>query len=462
MNNKQTVNIMIEFVKNFLEKYNLISSENTFLVGFSGGCDSISLLDILKTLSKKYGFRLVAAHLNHNWRGEESLQEEKNCEEFCKKNKIEYVCETLENTVDKSENSARESRYEFFVKHAKKYKNCTIFTAHSASDNAETLIYRIIKGTGIKGLQGILPERKIEGYSVFRPLLGLAREEIEGYCISRGLVANTDSSNFDINYKRNFIRHKIMPLFKEINYNAPKAIVLLAKIASNQNKIVEEYLNLIKPEIYCEGKILTPKFKNLSKEVRQKIIYDRVLEYNLDYDFKKIKSISDFIEENWTSKAGSRYSITSDLWLFVNKENIYLIDKLKNKKDINIKINNEGKYKIPEINGAFSLQKYKGTEKVEFPCENALCAYVEIKGGIDFELRTRKDGDFINPFGMKGTMKLKKYLNSKGIVQHEKDSLLMLCSGSEVFWVIGVGLSDKFKVVNKPSHVLEFRGKCRG
>lgn len=448
---------MLNIVEKFLKKYDLTSSENTFLTGFSGGCDSMSLLDILKILSKKYGFKVVAAHLNHNWRGEESLLEEQNCKEFCRKNKIEYVCETLESSVDKSENSARQARYKFFLKLAKTYKNCSIFTAHSASDNAETLIYRIIKGTGSKGLQGILPERKIDGYSVFRPLLNLTREEIEGYCISKGLIANTDSSNLDINYKRNFIRHKIIPLFKEINYNAPKAIVSLAKIALNQNKIVEEYLNLIKPEIYFGDKILTPKFKNLSAEVRQKIIYDIVLEHNLNYDFKKIKNISNFIEENWNSKAGSRYSLTSGLWLFVNKDSLYLIDKLQNKKNISIKIKKEGEYEIPEINGAFSLQKYKGGEKIEFPGENALYAYVEIKSEIDFELRTRKEGDFINPFGMNGSMKLKKYLNSKGVVRHEKDSVLMLCHDSEVFWVIGTGLSNKFKVVNKPSHVIEFK-----
>lgn len=452
---------MLNIVEKFLEKYNLTSSDKTFLVGFSGGCDSMCLLDILKKMSEKYGFKVVAAHLNHNWRGEESFRDEEACREFCKKNKIEFVCETLENNGLKTENRGREARYEFFVRTAKKYKNCSIFTAHNASDNAETLIYRIIKGTGIKGLQGIMPERKIEGYSVFRPLLDIKREEIDGYCISRGFVANTDSSNFDITYKRNFIRHKVIPLFKEINYNAQSAIVSLAKLASNQNKIVEEYLNLIKPQICFQDKILTVKFKNLSKEVKQKIIYDLVLEQNIDYDFKKIKRILEFIEENANSKAGSRYSLTGNLWLFVNKEYIYLIDKLQNKKDINIKINKEGEYKIPQIQGAFSLQKYKGEGKIEFPRENALCAYIEIKDKINFELRTRKEGDFISPFGMKGSMKLKKYLNSKGIVQHEKDSLLLLCNGSEVFWVIGVGLSDKFKVVNRPSHVLEFSGKCR-
>ena len=79
--------------------------------------------------------------------------------------------------------------------------------------------------------------------------------------------------------------------------------------------------------------------------------------------------------------------------------------------------------------------------------------------GLDFVVRTRRDGDIITPFGMSGTMKLKKYLNSKGVFQHEKDGLMLLAKDSEIFWVVGVGLSDKLKVVNKPSHVLELKNK---
>lgn len=448
---------MLDIVEKFLEEFNLNSPENTFIVGFSGGCDSLCLLDILKELSKKYGFKLVAAHLNHNWRGEESLQDEINCRKFCEKTGIDFVSEALEG-VDKTEIAAREARYEFFLKIARTYKNSSIFTAHSRTDNAETLIYRIIKGTGINGLQGIPPKRMQEEIPVYRPLLSVSRWQIQDYCSSKGLIANVDSSNFDTTYKRNFIRQKIMPLFDEINFHAEKSIVSLAKIAQSENNIVNEYMSQIRKEIYTADKISTEKFLNLSIDVKKKLVFDLCLEQNLDYDSKKVEDVLGFITENSHSKSGSRYSLTNHLWLFVNSKEIYLITQTKADENLNeINITNEGEYPIVGTNKAFSLKKYDGAEIKEFPSEDASIAYVNLPSLDGLTVRTRRDGDFIAPFGMTGSMKLKKYLNLKGIAQHEKDGLILLCSGCEVLWVAGVGLSNKLKVAHMPSHVLELK-----
>lgn len=451
---------MIDIVDKFLDEYGLKSMNNTFIVGFSGGCDSLCLLNILNDLSKKYGFKIIAVHLNHNWRGDESLQDQKNCLKFCENFNIEFISESLHGG-QKTESFAREARYNFFLKCAKKFPNSSIFTAHTQTDNAETIIYRIIKGTGINGLQGIPPKRMLYEIPVYRPLLSISRNQIEDYCNSKKLVANVDSSNFDITYKRNFIRQKIMPLFGEINFQAEKSIISLSKIAISETNIVNEYIELLKNEIFKDSKILTVKFKNLSKDVKKKIIYGICLEQKLDYDNKKIENILDFINNNLTSKAGSRYSLTKDLWLFVSSKYIYLITKIKadkNKDEINIR--QEGEYKISYINMSFSLQKYTGVENFKFPNEKALAAYVNLENiGLDLTVRTRREGDFITPFGMSGSMKLKKYLNSKGISQHEKDKLILLCKDSEVFWVAGVGLSNKLKVVNKPTHVIKLEDK---
>lgn len=448
---------MINVVDKFLEEYNLKSPENTFIVGFSGGCDSLCLLDILHELSKKYGFKLVAAHLNHNWRGEESLQDEINCKKFCENLKIEFISETSE-PEPKTEKFAREARYDFLLKCARKYPNSSIFTAHSRTDNAETLIYRIIKGTGINGLQGIPPKRMAEEIPIYRPLLTVSKRKIQDYCQSKGLIANVDSSNFDVSYKRNFIRQKIMPLFDEINFHAEKSIASLAKIAQSQNNIVIEYLNQIKKDIFVGDKIRSEKFINLSADVQKTLIYDICLEQDLDYDSKKIENILEFINENINSKAGSRYSLTNNLWLFVNSKEIYLIDKVRaDENTCEINITQEGEYAVHCTDKTFSLKKYKGSAAVEFPGENAPLAYVNLSSLNGLTVRTRRDGDFITPFGMNGKMKLKKYLNLKGIPQHEKDRLILLCSGSDVLWVAGVGLSNKLKVVNTPSHVISIK-----
>ncbi len=452
---------MIEIVNNFLDEFALKSPDNTFLVGFSGGCDSLCLLDILNKLSQKYGFKVIALHLNHNWRAEESLQEEINCKRFCEKSGIEFISETFDGIGQRTENFAREARYNFFLKHAKNYANSAIFTAHSRTDNAETLIYRIIKGTGIKGLQGILPKRLIDGVPLYRPLLGISRTQIEDYCNSNGLVANSDSSNLDINYKRNFIRHKIMPFFDEINFHAEKSINSLAELAVSQTNIVNEYMDLVKKEVYVGDKLLTEKFKKLSQDVMQQIIYDICLKEGLDYDRKKIVNILDFIKSNFESKSGSRFSLKNDLWIFASSKYIYSITKVFGEKNNSqITILKEGEYDFPDSDLTFSIKKYEGKGDLNFPREDAYFAYVNLNNiGIDLTLRTRREGDFIIPFGMVGSMKLKKYLNSKRVPQHNKDELILLCKGSEVLWVSGVGLSNKLRVVNTPSHVIELKNK---
>ncbi|MDD3436920.1 MAG: tRNA lysidine(34) synthetase TilS [Candidatus Gastranaerophilales bacterium] len=450
---------MLETVDKFLDKYDLKHPDKTFLIGFSGGCDSLCLLDILHELSKKYKFKIIALHLNHNWRGEESLRDEINCRKFCEKIGVDFISETLEDG-ERTESFAREARYNFFLKYAKKNPDSCVFTAHSRTDNAETIVYRLVKGTGINGLQGIPQMRMLEKVPVYRPLLEISRKNIEDYCNSKGLVANTDSSNRDVSYKRNFIRHKIMPLFEEINFHSEKSIAMLAKIAKSYTKIVDEYMELLKKDIYEDKKVITEKFKKLSEETMRKIIYDACLKKNLEYDSKKVDNILEFIKNNFNSKAGSRYSITENLWLFVSSKYIYLITNTKGEENkTEILINKEGEWEFSD-GRAFSLKKYTGVEKIEFPSENALFAYVNLADvGLNLTIRTRREGDFITPFGMTGKMKLKKYLNSKGISRHEKNDLLLLCKSNEVLWVAGVGLSNKLRVENKPTHVLEVKSK---
>ena len=140
-------------IEQFLKSYNLTHKGAVIAVGFSGGYDSMALLDVLHKLSLLYDFKTLAAHLNHNWRGEESLMEMENCKDFCIKNGIDFYSETLDKNEKHTETRARELRYEFFNRVINKYNADALLTAHTKSDTAETLIYRLIKGTGINGLK---------------------------------------------------------------------------------------------------------------------------------------------------------------------------------------------------------------------------------------------------------------------------------------------------------------------
>lgn len=399
-----------ETVKNFIKKYNL---SGTFIVAFSGGYDSMCLLDVLVNC----GYDVVAVHLNHNWRGEESFAEAKVCEEFAKSRGIKFYSEILPDDIPHCETAARNARYDFFKRCAEKYDSNVVFTAHNFEDNAETVLYRIIKGTGIVGLQGILEHRDI----YYRPLLNVKRADIEAYCLAKGLKPNKDSSNEDTKYKRNLIRKQIFPLLQKINPNVIYAVNSLSEIVKEDN-------------------------------AEKRAIRELLIKYNIDYDRKKIDEIYEFINLNKSSKSGKTLSLTKNKWLFVNNKTVEIIGK-QEKSDLETDVTECGEYKFEDF--VFSVEPV--TDEVKsFPEDKEFKAYISVNK-LNFKLRYRKDGDIIQPLGSKGRQKFKKYLNEKKVPNFKKDKILLLCRENEIFWAAGLGLNDKIKVTDKPTHLIKLR-----
>ena len=406
-----------ESVYDFIKKYQL---KEPFIIGFSGGYDSMCLLDILNKLK----YKVIAVHLNHNWRGEESDKEELNCKNFAEERKIPFYSEKLSNDIEHTETAARDARYKFFKKCAQKFKSNVVFTAHNFNDNAETVLYRIIKGTGTIGLQGIQEKREI----FYRPLLTTKRSDIEAYCAENKLTPNKDSSNENTKYKRNLIRKKIIPLMEKINPAVIKALNSLSQIAESDCELINKY-----------GKDdLNYKIRNL------------LIENKLDYDRKKIEEIKEFIEKNKESKSGKKMSLSENKWLFVNNKGFEIIKPVI-VNQLSISIKKEGKYEFD--NYTFSIKKCTKNPK-KYPKDIELKAYINVDK-IDFELRYRNDGDTIQPLGNSGSQKLKKYLNEKKIPNHKKSQIPLLCSKKEILWVAGYGISDKIKVKDKPTHIIK-------
>ena len=444
------MNEICEEIKSFLKKYNLTDKKLIYLVGFSGGYDSMCLIHALKKVAPKN--KIIALHLNHGWRGEESDREEENCKNFCAQNGIEIYCEKLSEDIAHTETAAREARYNFFQKCCEKFGSNIVFTAHNKNDNAETLLYRICTGTGISGLRGICEHRG----NYYRPLLNIIRDEIEKYCRLNRLTPNNDSSNSNVDYKRNFIRVKILPELAKINPEVIDKINSLSEIAKEESEIVEEYLTNILEKISEDGKIKTKSFFKLSAAIQKRIIYKIFIENNLEYDKTKILYILEFLRENFDSKSGKTCSLTNNLWIFINSGYIELISGEKPELPY-FHILHEGKYE--DKNYVFEIKKFDKIVR-KFPKENEGIAYVDLKNiPFEFELRTREDGDFIQPFGLNGTQKLKKYLNEKKVPNHKKDSLLFLTQNKEILWAINLGISDKIKTREKPTHIIRFYKK---
>lgn len=439
-------------VVEFLKKYNLL--DKTIVVGFSGGYDSMCLLDILSRLKNEYyDMTVIAAHFNHNWRGEEALREQEICKIFANSRGIEFYTKTASNVVKKTENDARIARYEFFEEAYDEYDADAVFTAHNYDDNAETVLYRVIKGTGITGLKGISEKRSY----FYRPLLKTRRSEIVDYCSQHNLTPNNDSSNSNTVYRRNYLRLNVLPTLEKINPNIKDALNVLAVNATSDNAIIEEYLKNIRPNVIKSGKLVSAEYAKLSRPVKLRFLYEYIQSLDLDYDYKKICEIYDFIEKNIGQRNGSTMSLASALWLYADEKTVETIPpKKKTESDRNFEllVDGEGDYQTPDKK--LSVKKYVEKDLFLFPEATSSFAYVDFSN-VEFplSLRFRREGDVISPFGMTGTMKLKKYLNAKGVARHNRDNILLLCKGNEVLWVVGVGISSKIGVKEKPTYVIE-------
>lgn len=434
-------------IEKFLNDYKLTAGDNTIVVGFSGGFDSLALLDVINSLSEKYHFNVLAAHLNHNWRGEESLQEQINCKNYCNDKNIEFYTETLDENEKHTETRARELRYQFFYNVINKFNADALLTAHTKSDTAETLVYRVIKGTGIKGLQGISP--KLD--KIYRPMLDISRTEIEEYCKNNGLNPNNDSSNQNNKYARNFIRNKVLPLFREINPQAENSINTLSVLAYEEEQIIKEYIQCL--NLYDGEKLKTDIFKKISYYLQKRLIYEFYVKYDIEYSIEKIQTTLDFILDNINSKAGKKCSLDKTHWLYISSKFIEVIGESK-KDTTEVIINKEGTYKFGDW--VFTIEK---EDKIpsKFPSDTEFKAYVCLDKNMNYILRTRRNGDIIQPLGSHNLTKLKKYFMNKNIPQHKKDSIILLCKDSEILWASGYGINDKIKVVNKCTHVLTLK-----
>lgn len=209
-----------------------LSPDRLYLVALSGGADSIALA----LMMKEAGLNIHALHCNFHLRGEESERDEKFVRHFCNKNGIPlYVCHFDTRTLAKEhgvsiEMEARELRYNWFAEQALKLNAEAICVAHHKDDQAETLLLNLIRGTGLRGLSAMHPDRTIKGLRILRPLLGITKQEILDYLSSRQQDYVTDSTNLERDALRNRIRLDVLPLLRELN---PNITDCLARTAHN-------------------------------------------------------------------------------------------------------------------------------------------------------------------------------------------------------------------------------------
>ena len=441
-----------ERVFSYIEKYNMIEAGSQVIVGISGGGDSVCLLFLLSRYQKKIFFHLQGVHVNHGIRGQEALRDQEYARELCERLGVPFTVYTysVPDIAGREKRSLEETgrmvrRRAFAQKAAELGGKTVVALAHHENDNAETVLHNLIRGTKVAGLGGIRPvQRSEEGISYIRPLLKVTREEIEAYLKQQQIPWMTDSSNEEMAYTRNRIRHKILPEMEKIN---PRAVRHITQ-AADTFLAIEEYLRGQADRLYRE---YVEKKENgywiqkelfLEKELMQSYVIRMVLE---QVEGKK-QDLTAAHVESILSLGRGRTGTSVSLPGGVLASQVY--------GNLLIRVPAAGKLPLKELEfEAFPWENQQIPEKTYTKWFD----YDKIKSSL--EIRHRKPGDFLTVTEAGGKKKLKDYMIDCKIPREERENLTLLADAGHILWIVGYRISQYYKVTSQTKTVLKVHVK---
>jgi len=462
--------LFLDRVMDCIYKYKMIAEGDAVLIGISGGIDSITLLYSLYFLSDKLKCSLIVAHANHGLRGEQSDREAEFVRKIADELKLPFVIEKIdvlgymgEKGLSKQA-AARELRYDFFERAAKNTSANKIALGHNADDQAETVLMRLLRGSGASGIAGMRAVRD----KIIRPLIEIKRDEITEFVKEKRLRYVEDPSNLEPYYLRNKIRLNLIPLLKEeYNPNIVDTLRETAEIIRDEDEFLESYCSTILSDIIqSKGneaiEIDVLKLKNFHIAIKRRII--RIVLKMLKGDLLKISVVH--VEEilNSINKGFSGKSLNLPDGICV----LYEYDKLKLFREAEVEEEAEVRFDIPlKIPGEtiLSAPEYKFIAEIISPVDFAAAGFSlrnkftaffdmdKLKGAL--RVRNRVNGDIFHPSGMKGSKKLKEFFIDEKIPRRERDSIPLIVSGDIILWIVGERTADYGKVDKDTKKILK-------
>lgn len=430
---------MINKIKAFAEKYDMLP-HGTILAAVSGGADSMFLLSVLNELSKTMNFKLEAVHYNHRLRGAESDRDEafvvSQCEAMnipCHKGAGD-VSLWAKNHGCGLEEAGRKLRYEFFYETAKNIGASRIATAHNADDNCETVIMNMTRGAGLRGLCGIPPRRDM----IVRPILCIARKEIEEYLSQNGIPHIEDSSNFSDDYTRNNLRHHVIPVLKEINPDFANAVFNMTDSLSSDRDYIEGQAQDFIDEHTENMTVSVSALLSLPPPIAVRVI--RLLSCT-QLSREHTDSVIALVNSPSPSGKVSLPKCTAvkeyDTLRFVTENTVKTFEpiELTDDKGVVSALGVHFQYKREFYNEIIN----KSFNSLVFKTEG-LCGKIVI--------RPRAQGDTLTIAGRNVTKTLKKLMIENRIPQSKRDSIPVFCDDMGVIGVPGMGQAPR--TVPKP------------
>lgn len=417
---------MTNKLKKAINEYAMLNGVKAVIVALSGGADSVALLHCMNKVCKELEISLSAAHLNHTLRADESDRDEDFCRELCKNLNIpilvrrEDVQRYAEESKQSIELAARDKRYSFFSEICN--ADTVVATAHTASDNLETMLLNLTRGTAIKGLCGIPPKRDI----FIRPLIYCTRSDIEAYCKENNLDFVTDSSNLTDDYTRNVIRHKVISVLKDINPSVETNAANTAESLRKDNLFLQQKSEELFDEIY-DGESVDANLLNEADYALKSRVVAKLLKLSgCSVSAVLVNKICDMLSADFP-----RFSVTKDVYCALKNGRLYIVSQILD--------TTEYKVKIEQI----LTEDLKKTQKI-----NSLL----LKNAFDCDkivgkpqIRTRIEQDTIKLIG-RPQKTLKKLYNECKIPNNKRQNLPVIADDKGVIWVMGVGVAERVKV----------------
>ena len=318
---------MKNLVAEAIEKYKMLNAGDAVTVGLSGGADSCALVHVMFTLREEFGISVSACHINHNLRGAESDSDEAFVRKLCAELGIPLEVYNIDvkgalGKHESIEEAARRLRYECFDNARKKFGS-KLATAHTANDNAETVLMNMIRGTGTKGLAGIPPVREY----FIRPLILCSRDQTEEYCRMNGIDYVTDSTNLIDDCTRNRIRHKVLPMLREFNPSIVEAITrMTAAVADDEAFMFEQSLKYAEE---CRKGIGydSRRLKELPAAVKFRIIASEMKAHDVEPTRLRISQCCEIID-----KGLGKVNLCKNRFAYVRKKVFYVGEEVQNYK----------------------------------------------------------------------------------------------------------------------------------
>ena len=409
--------------KELLKNYQNIKDEY-IIVGVSAGPDSMALLHMLKNNIKN---KIVCAHINHNVR-KESNEEEKYLKEYCKNNSIIFESMKIEKYEKKNfENEAREKRYAFYEQLLNKYHSHYLFLAHHGIDLIETILMKIRRGSNLEGYAGIREVSTLENYQIIRPLLSLTKENLIKYNKDNNIKYFIDYTNTDTKYTRNRYRMNIIPILQEEDKDIHKKYLNYSRLLLQYFDFVEEEVIKKLDSIYINGYIKIDELKKEHPFMQKNIIfYILSLIYNNKANIIKEKNITDIIKIINNTKPNLKINLPQDYIAIKEYDKLYIRKNKLIKNNYHILID-----KSVNINNII----VEIVDKIDSN-GNDVCLLNSNSINLPLYLRNKKEGDYIELFGLQGKKKVKDIFIEKKIPKEKRETYpLLVDSNDNVLWI---------------------------